>query len=57
MELADRAGELATRHFRSHPGVDTVDFLIAATVDLLGAELWTLNTKHFPMIPDLEPPY
>jgi len=57
VDLADRAGELAARHLRSHPGVDTVDFLIAAAAEALGAELWTLNTKHFPMFPDLEPPY
>lgn len=57
VELADRAGELARRHLRSHPGVDTVDYLIAAGAELLEATLCTLNVKHFPMFPQLEAPY
>jgi predicted nucleic acid-binding protein len=57
LELADRAGELARRHLRSHPGVDTVDYLIAAGAELLEATLCTLNVKHFPMFPGLERPY
>ncbi len=57
LELADRAGELARRYRRSHPGVELPDFLIAAGVELLGGMLLTLNVKHFPMFPDLEPPY
>jgi predicted nucleic acid-binding protein len=57
VELADRAGELARRHLRSHPGVDTVDYLIAAGAELLEATLCTLNVKHFPMFPRLERPY
>lgn len=31
--------------------------LLAATVDLLGAKLWTRNRKHFPMFPDLPAVY
>jgi predicted nucleic acid-binding protein len=57
LELADRAGELARRYRRSHPGVELPDFLIAAGVELLGGMLLTLNVKHFPMFPDLEPAY
>jgi predicted nucleic acid-binding protein len=30
-----------------------VDYVIAATAELSGARLATLNVKHFPMIPDL----
>lgn len=56
-ELADRAGELARRYLRSHPGVDTVDYLVAAAAQLLGAELQTLNVKHYPMFPRLTAPY
>jgi hypothetical protein len=56
-ELADLAGHLARRFLRSHPGVDTVDYVVAAASDLLGASLQTLNVKHFPMFPDLEPLY
>ena len=55
--LADRAGRLANRYLRSHPGVDAVDFVIAATVEQLDADLWTLNLKHFPMFPELSAPY
>jgi predicted nucleic acid-binding protein len=55
--MAQRAGELANRYLRSHPGVDPVDFVIAATVERLGAELLTRNRKHFPMLDDLRDPY
>lgn len=57
LELADKAGDLARRHRRSHPGVDVADYLIAAGVELLGATLLTQNVRHFPMFPDLEPAY
>ncbi|HUG30866.1 MAG TPA: type II toxin-antitoxin system VapC family toxin [Candidatus Limnocylindria bacterium] len=56
-ELADAAGRLAATYLRSHPGVDTVDYLIAAGVQHLDAELLTLNVRHFPMLPDLRPAY
>jgi len=56
-EVADRAGALASRYLRSHPGVDTIDYLVAAASLTLGAELWTTNVKHFPMFPDLVRPY
>lgn len=55
--IADRAGELARAYRRTHPGVDIADYLIAATVEVLGAELETLNVRHFPMVPDLRAPY
>lgn len=55
--LADAAGDLASTYRRSHSGVDTVDYLIAAGVQELGAELLTLNVRHFPMFPDLQPAY
>lgn len=55
--IADGAGELARKYLRSHPGVDPVDLVIAATVEDLHAELWTRNLKHFPMIPNLRDPY
>ena len=56
-ELADRAGELASSYLRSHPGIDPVDYVIAATTERLGADLWTHNLKHFPMFPGLQRPY
>jgi predicted nucleic acid-binding protein len=55
--IADAAGELA-RHYRaSHGGIDTVDYLVAAAARSIGASLVTLNVRHFPMFPDLEPAY
>jgi len=56
-DLADQAGDLARRYVRSHPGVDPVDFVIAASVEKLGATLWTRNRKHFPMLRNLHDPY
>ena len=55
--IAEQAGQLANRYLRSHPGVDLVDYIIAATTRTLDAALWTRNVKHFPMIVGLTPPY
>jgi predicted nucleic acid-binding protein len=55
--IADAAGELARRYRASHGGIDTVDYLIAAAAQSIGASLVTLNVRHFPMFPDLEPAY
>jgi predicted nucleic acid-binding protein len=55
--IAERAGELAWSYLQSHPGVDTVDYVIAATSEHLEAELWTRNAKHFPMFSKLPDPY
>jgi predicted nucleic acid-binding protein len=55
--VADGAGQLARRYRRSHGGIDTVDYLIAAAAQSMGASLVTLNVRHFPMFPDLEPAY
>lgn len=57
VELADLAGEMARRYRRSHPGVELPDYIVAAGAELLGATLLTLNVKHFPMFPGLEPAY
>ena len=56
VEVADRAGQLARSFLRSHPGVDTADFLVAASAEILDARLVTLNVRHFPMLP-VEAPY
>ena len=37
--------------------VGLADAVIAATAESLGAELKTLNVKHFPMLKGLKPPY
>ena len=55
--IAERAGALANTYLRTHPGVDPVDYVIAATTQQLDAALWTRNVKHFPMFPNLAPPY
>jgi len=57
VSLADAAGRLARRYRRSHPGLQLADCLIAAGVEQLDARLVTLNVRHFPMFPGLEPPY
>jgi predicted nucleic acid-binding protein len=56
-DIADLAGSLAREYRWSHSTIDLVDYLIAATALSLDAELVTSNLKHFPMFPDLEPPY
>jgi len=56
-EIARRAGELLRTYRRSHPGIDLVDYAVAATAELHAASLVTLNVRHFPMIAGLRPPY
>ncbi len=56
-ELAERAGALAARFVPSHPGIEVVDYVIAASAQRLDAELWTRNVGHFPMFPGLTAPY
>lgn len=55
--IADLAGDLAYRFLKSHPGVDTVDYVIAATARAVDGQLLTRNIKHFPMFPELRAPY
>ncbi len=55
--IAGRAGEYLREHRRFHPGIDLVDYLVAATAELHGARLATLNVRHFPMLKGLEPPW
>lgn len=55
--IAERAGTLANQYLRSPPGVDPIDYIIAATAQALDADLWTTNLKHFPMFPELASPY
>lgn len=51
------AGRLARRYRKSHSGIGAVDYLIAATAIVVGADLLTTNVRHFPMFTELEPPY
>lgn len=55
--IASRAAEHLRRHRRSHPGIDLVDYHVAATAELHGARLATLNVRHFPMLKGLRPPW
>lgn len=55
--VARRAGEFMRTFRKSHHSIGTVDYLIAATADVNGYELATLNTRHFPMFADLTPPF
>jgi predicted nucleic acid-binding protein len=56
-KVARRAGELGRRWLRSHPGIGVPDLAIAATAELLEAQLGTRNLKHFPMFEGLRAPY
>lgn len=55
--VARRAGDMMRQHRRSHAGVGLGDYLIAATADVKGLELATLNVRHFPMFAKLRPPF
>jgi predicted nucleic acid-binding protein len=55
--IGRRAGELMRSFRRSHGGIGLADYLIAATAEHQGAELATLNVRHFPMFADLKPSF
>ena len=55
--LADLAGRMAAHYSPTHPGVGLADYLIAAGTRLLGAQLLTLNVRHFPMLTGLQAAY
>jgi len=55
--VAGRAGEWARTYRHSHTGIGALDYLIAATAEIEGADLLTLNVRHFPMYPDLAPAF
>ena len=57
MYLAERDVDKSEPSSRRHGGIGTVDLIIAATAELLGAELITTNVRHFPMFGRLRPPY
>ena len=50
-------GGLLWRRYRPSHGVGLADALLAATALAQGATLVTLNSKHFPMLPDVLVPY
>lgn len=55
-EIAELAG-VFSRDYRPSHGCGLADCLIAATADLHGLTLATLNAKHFPMLRNVETPY
>jgi predicted nucleic acid-binding protein len=55
--VARRAGQYLRQYRHSHPGIDLVDYAVAATADLHQARLVTLNTRHFPMFIGLSAPW
>jgi predicted nucleic acid-binding protein len=55
--VAELAGALGRQWLKSHSGIDSPDLAIAATPLSLGAELVTMNVRHFPMFPGLRAPY
>jgi predicted nucleic acid-binding protein len=56
-EIARLAGSMAAEYRKAHSGIDAIDYLIAATASVVGADLLTTNVRHFPMISGLRPPY
>ena len=52
-----RAGGLYRRDFGKSHGVGLADALLAATAEVEGAELKTLNVRHYPMFKELTPAY
>jgi len=52
-----RAGGLHKRRYARSHGVGLADGLLAATAEAHGAELKTLNVKHYPVFAGLTPPY
>lgn len=45
------------RYLRTHSRIGLGDYLIAATADVQGLELATLNVRQFPMFERLQPPF
>lgn len=56
-EVAEQAGDLSRRFRRSHQGISTSDYLIAATAVIRDLQLATLNVRHFPIFPELSAPF
>lgn len=55
-DIAKRGG-LYRRNFGKTRGVGLADAIIAATAEHIGAELASLNKKHFPMLKNIVVPY
>ena len=55
-DVARSAGLYKRDYHRSH-GVGLADAIVAATAETERTELKTFNTKHYPMLKGLKPPY
>jgi len=55
--IARRAGELGRRWRTSQRSLSLADLVIGSTAIEFGAELATSNVRHYPMFPNLRPPY
>ncbi len=55
-QVALKATEYLNQYQKSH-NIGAMDAMIAATAEVEGLELVTMNLKHFPMFADLQRPY
>jgi predicted nucleic acid-binding protein len=55
--VAWQAAEYMRLYRRSHRAIGLGDYLIAATADVEGLDLATLNVRHFPMVKGLAAPF
>ena len=56
-EVSTLAAELGRRFRGSHGALGVADLVVAATAERHKLPLATLNVRHFPMFPGLEPAY
>lgn len=56
LEVSKQGGKFRRKYLRTH-SVEIPDALIAATAEVHGCTLVTLNKKHYPMLLDLIIPY
>lgn len=54
--IAWSAAELMRTYRRAQSGIGLGDYLLAATADVEGLQLATLNVRHFPSLPGLQRP-
>ena len=55
--IAWRAAGYMRAFRRAHSGIGLGDYLVAATADVEGLDLATLNVRHYPMLPGLSAPF
>lgn len=56
LDISKRAAQLKREYGKSH-GVGLADALVAASTELEGGTLATLNVRHYPMFRNLAAPY